>query len=242
VNALRAGTALRIKLALVAPALHAASGRLWEPPGLRDRYARYLQAMHFVLRASVPLMERAAGRCAAAGPADPVAGPLGRYLARHADEERGHEDWLARDLAALAGDPVLALEVVPPPTAARLVGPASYWADYYHPVALLGYIAVLEGNAPAPGLADWIAERAGVPATAVSTVREHAALDLAHGEEVLRLLDALPLTGAQAQAVSVVALHTAGALIGLLASLTEQTAVPATRSPASGRPWKEAAE
>jgi hypothetical protein len=235
-----AGTALRVKLALAAPALRAASARLWQPPGLRERYTRYLQAMHFVVRASVPLMERAAQRSADLGPGDPLAGPLRRYLLEHAVQERGHDEWLARDLAALGTDPGPWLDAVPPPAAARLVGPAAYWADHYHPVTLLGYIAVLEGNAPAAGLADLITSRAGIPASAVSTIREHATLDAVHGEEVLRQLDALALTKAQAQAVAVVALHTADALLCLLTYLTAQAVVPPGRPTAVEATLREA--
>lgn len=222
-DGLGAGAALQTKLALVTPALRAASADLWRRPGLRRRYVTYLQTMHFVIRASVPLMERAAQRCAGLEAGDPVALPLGRYLMRHAAEENGHDDWLRADLAALMDDPSPGLAALPPPVVARLVGPHYYWVEHHHPVTLLGYIAVMEGNAPSGALADWIVARADVPATAVRTVREHAELDTGHSSAVLGLLDTLPLTAAQAHAVATAALHTVGALIDLFTHLTHGT-------------------
>lgn len=207
--------ALRIKLAQAAPALQAATADLWQLPGLRDRYPEYLRTMHGVLRASVPLMERAVLRCADLGPLDPVAGPLRSYLEEHIAEETGHDDWLLADLAALGPNAAAAAAEQPPPIVARLVGAQYYWIEHHHPVALLGYLAVMEGNAPAPWLADRIVSGAGVPDAAVRTVREHADLDAGHTDAVFDLLDAVPLTAAQANSVAVSALHTADALVGL---------------------------
>jgi hypothetical protein len=217
----RAGTALSVKLALTAPALRAAAADLWRRPGLRARYPRYLRAMHAVIRASVPLMELAAARCAELGAADPVGAPLRRYLLEHIDEERGHDDWLLADLAALGDDPGCWLDRAPPPAVARLVGAQYYWVSHHHPVALLGYIAVMEGNAPAPALADWIVERAGVPAAGVRTVRDHAELDVVHGAAVVDLLDRLPLTAGQSSAVALAALYTVDGLLTLYGHLAD---------------------
>lgn len=66
---------LRLELSLVRPVLWAATARMWRADsGLPGRYRRYLCAMHQMIRASVPLMERAATRCEAL-PRDPVARP-----------------------------------------------------------------------------------------------------------------------------------------------------------------------
>ena len=203
---------LRTTLEQATPALRAASARLWGPPGLTRRYVAYLGAMHGVLRASVPLMELAAQH---AGP-----GPLGGYLRRHIVEERGHDGWILADLAAAGVTPDLT--AAPPPAVARLVGPQYYWILHHDPVALLGYIAVLEGNAPAPGLAPRIVARTGLPPGAVRTVRDHAALDVAHADEVLALLDALPSTAAQLHTIVLSALSTVGALVDLYRYLSDR--------------------
>jgi pyrroloquinoline quinone (PQQ) biosynthesis protein C len=212
--------ALRTKFALAAPALRAAAAELWRPRGLDRRYPEYLVAMHGVVRASVPLMELAARRCVERESRDPVAGPLRGYLERHVEEERDHDEWLLDDLAALGADPERILARQPSPIVARLVGAQYYWIAHHHPVALLGYIAVLEENSPTVRLADWIVRAAGVPEAAVRTVREHADLDPGHTDEIFALLDALPLTRSQASGVAISGLHTIDALAELLTRLS----------------------
>jgi hypothetical protein len=214
---------VRITLELTKPALQAASARLWQLPGLAHRYPAYLCAMHGVIRASVPLMELAAQRCADRAADDPVAGPLRQYLLRHIEQERGHDDWLLADLAALDCDLPRRVAAQPSPTVAQLAGAQYYWIEHYHPVALMGYIAVLEGNAPTPELGDWIVRTAGIPEGAVRTVREHAELDARHAEAAFHLLEALPLTAAQKNAVTISGLHTAETLIRLFADVVRAT-------------------
>jgi pyrroloquinoline quinone (PQQ) biosynthesis protein C len=214
-----AATVLRARLGLAEPALHAAARRLWQAPGLGERYPRYLRVMHGVIRASVPLMRLAARRCTELGPRDPVAAPLRRYLDRHIVEEHEHDEWLLADLAALGHDPGRARAEQPSPAVARLVGAQYYWTQHHHPVALLGYIAVLESNAPAASLAGWLVSAAGVPTAGVRTVRAHAALDTAHASAVFDLLDTLALTPAQRTAVAISGLHTCDALLGVFAAI-----------------------
>jgi len=211
--------AVRITSELAKPALQAASARLWQLPGLARRYPAYLCAMHGVIRASVPLMELAARRCAERAAHDPVAGPLRQYLLHHIEQERGHDEWLLADLAALDRDLPRRVAAQPSPTIARLAGAQYYWIEHYHPVALMGYIAVLEGNAPTPELGDWIVRTAGVPEEAVRTLREHAELDAGHAEAAFDLLEALPLTPAQTNAVAISGLHTTETLIRLFADV-----------------------
>ncbi|MFF4342866.1 iron-containing redox enzyme family protein [Kitasatospora sp. NPDC001540] len=211
--------ALRVKLDLAAPVLDAATAALWEPSGRARRYVAYLYAMHALVRASVPLMERAARRCAELAPGDPVAGPLGRYLERHIEEERGHDEWLLADLAAAGADPAAARDGLGAPVVAGLAGAQYYWIEHHHPVALLGYIRVLEGHAPAPRLADRLAARTGLPAAAFRTVRDHADLDSGHLAALDALLDDLPLTPGQEAAVAVSALHTTDGVTRLFLQL-----------------------
>jgi hypothetical protein len=226
-------TALRAKFAAATPALRAAAAEVWRLPGVRARYPRYLRTMHGVLRASVPLMELAARRCADLGARDPVAGRLATYLDEHIAEERGHDDWLLADLAALGCAFPGPATAPPPPVVARLVGVQYYWVAHYHPVALLGYIAVMEGNAPSTRLADWLVS-AGVPAPAVRTVRAHADLDSGHTDAVFDLIDSLPLTAAHEASIAVSGLHTANALMGLFAHLARASPRRVTSSPHGG--------
>ena len=216
-----ASAALRIKLALAEPALRAATETLWrhEPAVLKQRYVAYLHEMYALVRASVPLMEQASRRCAELIPCDPVAGPLWRYLERHIDEERGHDAWLLEDLAETGADPAAVAGRLPSPVVADLAGAQYYWIEHHHPVALLGYIRVLEGNAPAPWLADRLAARTGLPDAAFRTVREHAELDAGHLADLDELLDALPLTAAQQTVLAVSALRTADGVTRLFSYL-----------------------
>lgn len=212
------GAAFRLRTTFdqATPALRVAAAQIWRRSGLRDRYPEYLRTMHGVIRASVPLMELAARRCAAR-PDDPVSAPLHGYLRRHVGEEQGHDDWLLDDLAALGEtvDPA----APPPPVVARLVGAQYYWVAHHDPVALLGYIAVLEGNAPHVGLAPRLVSSAGLPEAAVRTVRDHAALDTTHVEAVFDLIDSLPLRPDQVTAIAVSGLCTAEGLIRLFAHI-----------------------
>ncbi|MFI9151560.1 iron-containing redox enzyme family protein [Streptomyces sp. NPDC053367] len=208
-----ASVALGTKLAPVTPVLRAATAALWRPDGLRRRYVRYLTAMHPLVRASVPLLERAAERCAELD--DPDAARLAAYYIRHAAEERDHDTWLLDDLACAGAGPA----AVPHPVVVELAGAQYYRVEHEHPAALLGYMAVLEGNAPGPRLADRLTAATGLPAGAFRTLREHAELDGGHLADLYRLLDGLHLTPDRQTTVCVSALHTAQLLTRLFLAL-----------------------
>ncbi|MFJ4968698.1 iron-containing redox enzyme family protein [Streptomyces sp. NPDC088755] len=219
---------LRTKLLLLEPEFRGATAHMWRPEGLSPRYRAYLCAMHAVIRASVPLMELALRRTSRRR-GDPLSEPLAAYLAQHIQEEAGHDGWLLEDLLAAGAAPQDALGPLPPPDVAALVGPQYYWIEHHHPVVLLGYIAVLEGYAPAPGLTDRIAGLTGLPAAALRTVREHAALDTDHLDELYALLERLPLTRDQEAALAVSALHTLDALTRLFVRLGRSAPAPPLR-------------
>lgn len=227
----RPSAALRTKLALAEPVLHRATGALWAPDtGLADRYRRYLHAMHCVIRASVPLMELAALRCAALR-GDPVAAPLADYLHHHIEEERGHDDWLLADAAVAGTDPGRLAAATPPPAVARLVGAQYYWIEHYHPVALLGYLAALEGNAPAPWLAGRLARDTGLSPAAFETLRRHADLDGGHRAGLDRLLDRLPLSPEQLSAIALSSLHTVDTAAELFVQIAGSAPCPLDARP-----------
>ncbi|MEU0413437.1 iron-containing redox enzyme family protein [Streptomyces griseorubiginosus] len=226
---LSASAALRVKLDLAAPALRAATAGLWSAgkDHLRAQYVEYLYAMYALIRTSVPLLEAGARRCSALSGSDPVAAPLGRFLAEHARGERGHDEWLLEDLAAAGADPSAAARRLPFPVVADLAGAQYYWIEHHHPVALLGYVRVLEGNAPSPWLAGRLAALTGLPTPAFRTLREHAELDSGHTAEVDDLLDRLPLTQAHQTVIGVSALRTTAGLTRLFSQLTTVSGGPA---------------
>jgi hypothetical protein len=201
-----AGSVLNAKLGLLRPALQTAADQVWHKPPVRERYIGYLCVMHSVIRASVPLMRAAARQCAKAD-GDPVARRLADYLRVHIAEEHGHDDWIAADLAAAGEDPGRCIARIPSADVASLVGAQYYWLEHYHPVTLLGYIAVLEGNPPKPRLVEHLMGVTGLPEQAFRTLRAHAELDPGHAAAVFALLDELALTADQRQAIDRGALH-----------------------------------
>lgn len=184
---------LRAKLELVTPQVWAASERLWSHPNLRSVFPAYLQWIHSIIRASVPLMETARDRARELAPGDAVAAGLARYLEKHIPEERDHDKWILADLERLGVDRDTVLRALPAPTVAQAVGAQYYWIHHHHPVALLGYIAFLEGYPPTSDHLDGTVERTGLPREAFSTLYKHAVLDVHHREDFNRSLDALPL-------------------------------------------------
>jgi hypothetical protein len=208
---------LRAKIEIVRPALNASARRLWSGPDLTESYPAYLRMMHTMIRATVPLMEVAIEQARAADPArDPVAAGVDAYLSKHLEEERGHDEWLRQDLAAIGRDPDEVFVGMPLPSVAALVGSQYYWIRHYHPVCLLGHIAVLEGYPPDPALADHIMARTGYPRTGLRTLIRHAALDKRHRDELMAAIDGLPLRTADEHAIGLSALHTVQGLIAVL--------------------------
>jgi len=205
---------LRAKVALASPALDAASGRPWAGPDAARLYPEYLAALYDIARGAVPLMERALERCCvleAVG--DPVAPPLGEFLERHIPEERGHDQWLLDDIAALGADPEAVRRRVPVAAVAAMNGAQLWWIEHAHPVALLGHAEVLEGTPPTGEQLDEFERRTGVPPESLRFFRRHAVIDLRHREEIRATLDALPLSGEQEALVGVSALHTVVTLV-----------------------------
>jgi hypothetical protein len=214
------GAVLRAKIALARPALDIASSRIWLDPDPIAAYARYLAAMYPVTRAAVPLMRFARRRCLRR-PADPLSRPLIAFLTRHIREERGHDRWIAADLAALGSQPAeLAL---PSPAITGLIGAQYQLIAAVHPVTLLGCIAVLESAPPSQALLDHVRTLTGDGATA--TLVRHAASDARHADQIFALLDRLELDARLRASLGFSALHTARQAVALLGELAGSTAV-----------------
>jgi pyrroloquinoline quinone (PQQ) biosynthesis protein C len=189
-----ASRAIQDRLSLYGGGWKRLSIAFWNAPDLRWRYPEAMKASYHAIRASVPLLESALAEARARGPEDAVAAGLARYLAHHIEEERGHDGWLAEDLARLGVSGEALAEEIPSPAVAAMVGAQHYWVRHAHPVSILGYLAVLEGEPPEESLLTEAAARAGLPEAALSTLRYHARVDKAHWQDLLDLFDALPLT------------------------------------------------
>jgi hypothetical protein len=213
---------LRAKVALVIPALVAASRKLLDHPGVAELYPEYLIAFHGVVRASVPLMEAALRRAEDLAAGDDVAAGLVPYLRSHIPEETGHDDWVLEDLERLGMDRATVLGRTPSPTVAELVGAQYYWILHHHPVVLLGYMTLLEGYPPTAGDVEDLIARTGFDRAAFRTLLHHADADPHHAAELFETMDALPLTTEQVSALGVGALSAAYQLTRLIEEIVDR--------------------
>lgn len=221
-----AGTVLRPVLWLTYPLVRSAARSLWTAPGLRERYPAYLAVMHGLVRASVPLMEAAADSCADLGRTDPTAGPLAGYYRRHITEETGHDDWLLEDLTTLGvPSPDTILDPAMRADIAALAGAQYYWIRHSHPACLLGYIAILEGCPPDAGAVGRLPAITGLPESAFRTLARHAADDPGHLNDLIGLLDSLPMQTWLTSEVARNAAFTAARAASLLSRLSQERGV-----------------
>ena len=157
----------------------------------------------------MPLTEAALRRSQALPGDDPLAEPLSGYLAEHIEEELHHDETLLGDLELLGIDRTSVIERMPSPDVAALVGQQYYWILHFHPIAFLGYVAVMEGYPPTPELIETLVERTGFPRDAFRTYIEHAELDPGHRDHLDRTIDSLPLEDRHEAALGVSAIATA---------------------------------
>jgi len=206
-----AASDLRRKIGFVLPRLLEASDGLLAHPLVRKLYPEYLFTSHCVIRASVPLMEKAKARAEELAPADPVAASLAPYLEQHIPEELDHDEWLLEDLEVLGFDRADVLARPPSPTVAALVGAQYYWIFHYHPVAILGFLHLEHYHPHGPSLERFI-ERTGLPRDGFRQLLIHAKLDAVHARELDRVLDSLPLEPRHEQLIGLSALQTVALL------------------------------
>lgn len=208
------GAILRAKIALVRPALAMASGRLWAGADTAG-YRRYLAAMYPLNRATVAVLRAARARCLRR-PGDPLSRALVVFLTRHIAEERRHDRWVADGLAAL-GSPAAA-DALSVASLASMVGAQYYLIEAVHPVAVLGYMAVLQSDPPSPALLGHLRALTGDTA-AVSALSHHAEQGEAPLAATYALLDQMALGERLRAGVGLSALHTAAAAITLFGEL-----------------------
>src|ERR1700683_976130 len=188
---------LRSKIRMAEPGLLEVSDRFWRHPQLAELFPEFLFMMHSIIRSSVTLINSAAEAAEKRGVEDLLCLRIAEYYGMHALEEAEHDDWLLDDLAALGQSRAETLSRQPSPVIASLVGAQYYWALHVHPVALFGYLAVLEGNPSTEEQLEEIRVRAGLQEVGMRTMVKHARLDPHHRDEMFAELDALPLTESQ---------------------------------------------
>lgn len=223
---------LRAKLVLLEAEYGRAHRRFWNAPRFAELIPAFFVQTHQIIRASVPLMETARDQASERAAEDPTAASLAEYLTQHIREEQHHDDWLLRDLEILGVAAEQVVERIPPPRVAKAVGAQYYWVLHDHPVAVLGYIAVLEGYPPSTGDVDRMVEKSGQPREAFRTFHKHAHLDPHHRDDLHRALDEMPLSPRHKSLIGVSALttmhHLAAALEELVDDLERQELVKAS--------------
>jgi hypothetical protein len=214
---------LRRKIDLVIQPFAAACRTLVTDARLAELWPEYLITQHAIIRATVPLTEAAAAQAAAMIGDDPVAPGLARYLQEHVEEERGHDDSLLDDLERLGVDRATVLGRTPSPSVASLVGCQYYWIYHHHPIAFLGFIALMEGDPPKRELIETLITATGFPRAAFRTFEEHGELDPGHRDRLDRTIDSLPLTREHETIVGISAMSSATLLPRTVEELLEQS-------------------
>ncbi|MGC1294070.1 MAG: hypothetical protein WA869_03440 [Alloacidobacterium sp.] len=193
---------------------------VWFHPRLGEVFPEFLFAMYGVTLPSAPTMRIAADRCAAMMSEDPLAASLRTYYLHHVEEEAGHEEPLLVDLASLGVTRERALQRLPYPSVAALVGMQYYWVLHVHPVAYMGYLAVAE-EAPEIAFLEEVSDRTGIPLSSMTCHVMHAQLDPGHVEEFDATLDALPLTAWHQDLIAVNAIATVAHLENFFTDVLE---------------------
>lgn len=111
-------------------------------------------------------------------------GELKEYFRAHLEEERGHAQWLAEDLASVG---IRVQHTRIPVEAVEMVGSVYYMVFHVEPCALLGYMQALEKE-EWPQMAQW--ER-NYPPSLLRTLKHHAEHDPQHARDLRRIIETL---------------------------------------------------
>ena len=213
---------LRDKISLCGGELDAEAGRFWRHPHFADVYRTHLCYTHAIIRATVPLLNTAAERFRSSDYAErPAFAALVEYLLRHAKEETGHDEWTVRDAQALGMSREEVIGWHPPLSVMHLVGTQYYWIHHQNPLAMLGYIAVMEGTPATPEFFEEVAARNSLPMEAISSLVTHAKIDPTHVADLDAMIDQLALTPEEAGVVGLSAIRTLGQLTVILREINE---------------------
>jgi hypothetical protein len=110
---------------------------------------------------------------------------LRKYYRSHLDEERDHVQWMRDDLKSVGVVPEL-----PDKLAVAMAGSQYYLLKHAHPAALLGYMAVLEGDPTPVEVIESLEQAHGEPL--LRCARYHAVKDLEHAKELFAVIDDTP--------------------------------------------------
>ncbi len=163
---------------------------------LADICIEYLKSAHRIAQATVPLMQEVI-HSAQSFNNDPVCAPLITYMKKHIAEEMHHDKWYINDLKSISVTEQEVLAQIPSPNIAAMIGSQYYWVKHQHPVAFMGYITALEANPPTEAYVNELIKNSKLPASAFDTLMLHAQIDVNHKEDIIQVLNDLPLTEEQ---------------------------------------------
>ncbi len=209
------------KIELARPLLHQSCVRFWSRDDLAIAYPRFLLELHQIMRGGLAIMRLALQRSRELAHADAVAAALEEYLAGHIEEEKDHDAWLLEDMAVCGMRPDEVFSHITSPAVAALLGAQAFWILQEHPVAVLGYLAAVEGDPPSHDHLNLICIQSGYPADAFRCLREHADADVVHQAELRSVVDAMPLEGRHHQLLALSAFETIAGLTRLFDELCD---------------------
>lgn len=227
-STLRNSERLKVTIELASSRLGPLAESFWSHDSLPELLPGYLFQLYSSMRASVPLMEVGRQRALELADSCPVAAAVADYLEHHIKEELHHDEWLLEDMGLLGMDREEVLARMAPTEVVELIGSLYYWIFHAHPLALLAYFAVVEGNPITVEALEGILARYDIPRAALRTFFKHAELDVKHGEDVFRFLDTLELTPAQSALLGLSATQVVGHLGAILERALAAAPIPAT--------------
>ena len=155
----------------------------------------FLRDLYHIVWHFCPIMAVAAARC------DDRLRNIRYELYDRIGEEKGHEDWVLEDIAAVGGD-VNVRAALPSAPVQAMIGYNYYAADRVHPCSVLGMLYVLEVVASVYGgkVADSIARAIGreTGAGGFRFLSSHATMDADHMAQLNVLLKTIDDPAAQA--------------------------------------------
>jgi hypothetical protein len=208
---------LKAKLHLIGGPLRTRLAAFWSDGRFRELYPKLLRELFVVSRGGIPLME--AVRDEALRREDRASRLLAAYLHKHVAEERGHCEWVLDDLAVLGFDRVE--EARRPLTfhASSLLGCAYTWSFEVHPAAILGFLAVFEGDPMTVPFLEAVIARQGLPKEAFGFYLDHARIDPQHSADIHALIDEVATDPALEEAITLCAMHALHLTDGILRAI-----------------------
>jgi pyrroloquinoline quinone (PQQ) biosynthesis protein C len=162
-------------------------------------YRAFLRDLYHIVWHFCPIMAVAAARC------DDSLRNIRYDLYERIDEEKGHEDWVLEDIAAMGGD-VKANIAAPSAPVQAMIGYNYYAAERVHPCSVLGMLYVLEVVASVYGgkASDSIARAIGRDPGkgGFRFLSSHATMDADHFAQLNVLLKTIADPAAQAAVIS----------------------------------------